>query len=220
MLQYTIENAGGCCGGGLGADIIPAGHCEAPVVTTIHPTPAAAKAAGQDTWGETRRNMYVCFPRTLCIAGWFKGLQRAVNSYVEEVDHGASKVRVDAQIGPETFAAVKKVAMNEGMAGPVDTNDLVKNHAYWSNQIADWAGVPLDVSIAPRQKPEEIQQNVTDEAAAAAGTDTGKGGWWGRNWKWVALAGLGLGAAGLTYSIWRSRQEEAGLLPARAARGH
>jgi hypothetical protein len=214
MLQYTIENGtSGCCGG-LGATVIPQGHCQNPELMLPHAgTPQAAKKAGRDTWCETRGGQYMCLPRTLCIAGWFKGLQRAVNAYIAN-KNGLAPIRIDARIGPETFSAVRAIAMANQMSEPASVDELTVNYAYWAKTIADLAGVPLDVSIDPKPAPGELPQFVDDETAKKAGLPSGKSWWsWG---KWVILAGMLATAGGLGWSIYKKRQEEKGLLPEEA----
>jgi hypothetical protein len=221
MLQYTIENGsvGGCCGFGQTA-VEPSGSCAAPTVTVIKHSAVEAKALGQETWTETRQGMYMALPRTLCMAGWFKGLQRAVNVYAEK-NPGVvknDKIRVDARLGPETLAAVQAIAKAEGQPGPENVDELTMSYAAWSQNISSWSGAPLNVAPEPKPKPEEIQQVVDDETAKKAGMDSGKAGWWSRNWKWVALVALAGGAGYVGYQVYKGR-EKRGRLPARAARG-
>ena len=205
MLHYTIESPGGCCGR-LGADV-ESGTCDAPTLSFLKSTPAAAKQVGQESWCETRGGQYMCLPRTLCIAGWFKALQRAVNAYAEQ-NPGAPTIRVDARIGPETLAAVQQIATLNGVEPPATTNQLTLEYYKWTSEIAGWAGVPINAAVEPKPHPGEMQQLVDDETAKKTGLPSGKGWWsWG---KWVVLAALGTGIAGLSYSLYRKRGETRG----------
>lgn len=221
MLQYTIERpgyAGGCCGGRLGADIEESA-CDNPTISVLKHTPTEAKAVGQQAWTETRGGMYMALPRTLCMAGWFKALQRAVNLYAAKNPSVTPAIRVDARIGPETLAAVQKIAAANGEAPPATVDDLTMAYYTWTVNISDWAAVPINAAPEPKPSKNEMQQLVDDETAKKTGLPSGKG-WWASNWKWMLLTAMGLGAAGLGYSIYRTRKRQrAGMLPARAARG-
>jgi len=217
MLQYTIEGGNTSCCGRLGADI-EASSCDAPTISVLKSSPAAAKAVGQPAWTETRGGMYMALPRTVCMAGWFKALQRAVNLYADK-NKAVSPIQVDARIGPETLAAVQQIATLEGDTPPKNVDELAMNHYTWTVTISDFAGVPINADPEPKPSPREMQQIVDDETGKKTGIDTGKG-WLASNWKWLVLAAMGAGAAGLGYSIYRTRkQQRAGRLPSRAARG-
>jgi hypothetical protein len=207
MLQYTIERgtgAPGCCGR-LGADI-ESDSCDAPTISVLKHTPAEAKAVGQQAWTETRGGMYMVLPRTLCMAGWFKALQRAVNLYAAKNPTVTPAIRVDARIGPETLAAVQKIAVAQGEEPPATVDDLATGYYGWTVNISDFAGVPINAAPEPKPSSNEMQQLVDDETAKKSGLPTGKGWWsWG---KWVVLTAMGVGAAALGYSIYRTKKKQ------------
>lgn len=212
MLQYSIEGpSAGCCGFGDDEQVTAASAaCPAPTISLIKNTATAAKAAGQEAWFETRGGQYMALPRTLCIAGWFKALQRAVNAFADtQTANGqtaaATQIRVDARIGPETLKAVQQISYVIGRGAPTDVNDLTMNYASWIKDISAWSGVPANAAVEPKPNKYEIPQLVDEETAKKAGLPTGKS-WFASYWKWLLISAMGVTAGGLGISIYRKKR--------------
>jgi len=163
-------------------------------------TASAAKAQGLDVWCTTStivsgpykgQQAMVCFPRTLEMAGEFKGLQRAINDYIAKgVGCGpTAKVSVDGQIGPETLAAVQKIAPCLNSSPPADTASLVENIAQWREAIASAVGAT--VNLDPDPKLRDTGGGKADDAYYSLAPQDRGLGFWG----WALVLGL-LGTSG------------------------
>jgi hypothetical protein len=206
MLQYSIE--GPCCGGGLGITDASNTECsEAPAITVLKGTPSEAKAIGEQAWTETRGGMYMALPRTLCMAGWFKALQRAVNAWIAvNPDSGLKEIQVDARLGPETLAAVQKITNTIGGVSPANVDQLTVNYANYIESISDASGVEVYAAVEPKpHSKNEIKTPVPPDVARDANINIGFWPMYGGYIGWGALIAMGVASAALGYSVYRHR---------------
>lgn len=144
-------------------------------------------------WCETRGGQYMCLPRFLEVAGWFKGVQRAVNAV--RAKNNLPPIRVDARIGPETTQAV-----SEATGRQYTSDEIAANAQTLATDLAKVAGVNPDLAPDPRPQPQEIPTPVPPETVEEANKK-------GSKWKWWLIGGavvVVVGGAG--YWIYRRQK--------------
>lgn len=179
-------------------------------------TPEEAKAAGGDIWCTTRSGKFMCLPRTTERAGTFKGLQRAINTWIDVKGHDIAKVEVDGRIGPETLAAANRIAPALGMGVFPDAPTLTENHIGFTARLAQSISAegstvykpdtsttnrpgekPTNAAVATNES--EAQKKLIEQMTPGFGTPPSI--WWFVG----GVAVLGLGYYG--YKKYKERQE-------------
>lgn len=171
----------------------------------------------------------LCIPNFLEVAGWFKGVQRAVNAWRRKKNK--PPIAVDAKIGPETRMAVNEIIMAERLPGhqtfdwcytptPPDTTSsmpepmrkalcpfasstIAAQAVQIATQIAQKVGAQPDFDPQPKSTPQEIPTTVPPETLENIRDQEKKKS----SLKWWIVGGVVAAlAAGGAYYWYRKRQ--------------
>lgn len=144
---------------------------------------------------------HVCIPNFLEVAGWFKGVQRAVNAWRRK--KSKVPIQVDARIGPATVSAVNEYRKAENAGGPLDAQQIAALAVQLANEISRSVGATPNLDPQPKSDPSEIPTTVPPETLEQMRQDAKRKS----NLKWWILGGVALAAvAGGAYYFYRRRK--------------
>lgn len=176
--------------------------------------PAENPAPTQAYTCKAGRNGDVCSPNFLSVLGVFQGLQRAINAYLTATDTANLVIKVDGEVGPNTFNRGVIVLTDMERRGvaigakPPNVEALAAQAQQYATLIAGAAGAQADFTPVPAPgkalppAPGEVPQPIPpspDEARAMMIEKKGLGGWW-----WVIGGVAALAAGGIGYAIYRA----------------
>lgn len=142
------------------------------------------------------QSYHLCIPQFVEVAGWFKGVQRAVNAWRRK--KSKSPISVDGKIGPVTVSAVNEIRKTERIGPDLNAPQVAALAVQVATEIAEKIGAQTNFDPQPKSTPQESPTTVPPETLEKLRDREQKKS----NLKWWILGGLAVVAAGAGAYYW------------------